>query len=179
MCANDCFLPNTAHKTYSGSRLVRTKYFFGYRYMWTKNQLSEHFANVAAGVRADVSCPPSWMREKIVKPLEQDKIVEKDFINSIAMNVYQDGTEGLAQHLDDATRFKQPILTLRLFSDSRLSFGSQYYGFCNSGFFMPLPRGCIAVMEEGGYAANGIKHCVRPCDMTGKSCAIILRQIHP
>lgn len=34
-------------------------------------------------------------------------------------------------------------------------------------------------MTESGYAANGIKHCIRPCDMTGKSCAIILRQIHP
>lgn len=34
-------------------------------------------------------------------------------------------------------------------------------------------------MQEHMYAANGIKHCIRPCDMTGKSCAIILRQIHP
>jgi hypothetical protein len=33
-------------------------------------------------------------------------------------------------------------------------------------------------MEENSYAANGVKHCVRPCDMTGKSAAIILRQIH-
>ena len=54
----------------------------------------------------------------------QANIVEKDFLNSIAMNVYHDGTEGLAQHYDDATRFKQPIYTVRLFSDSRLSFGS-------------------------------------------------------
>lgn len=34
-------------------------------------------------------------------------------------------------------------------------------------------------MEEGSYSANGIKHCIRPCDMTGKSSAVILRQIHP
>jgi len=32
----DCFLPNTAQQTYSGKRLVRSKFFFGYRYMWTK-----------------------------------------------------------------------------------------------------------------------------------------------
>ena len=158
-----------------GKRLVRSKFFFGYRYMWTKYQLSEHYAGVAAGVRCDVSGPPPWIRETLIKPLEQSNLVLKDFINSIAMNIYHDGTEGLAQHYDDATRFKQPIYTLRLFSDSRLSFGSQYYGFCNSGFFIPLPRGCICVMEEGLYAANGIKHCIRPCDMTGKSCAIILR----
>lgn len=30
-----------------------------------------------------------------------------------------------------------------------------------------------------GYAANGIKHCIRPTDMKGKSAAVILRQIHP
>lgn len=34
-------------------------------------------------------------------------------------------------------------------------------------------------MEEGSYSANGVKHCVRPCDMTGKSAAVILRQMHP
>lgn len=41
-----------------------------------------------------------------------------------------------------------------------------------------MARGCITVMEEGSYAANGIKHCVRPVDMTGKSAALIMRQMH-
>lgn len=63
------------------------------------------------------------------------------------MNVYHDGKEGLAQHFDDAVRFKQPIYSVRLFSDCRLSFGSQFYGFCNGAFCIPLPRGCIAVLE--------------------------------
>jgi hypothetical protein len=34
-------------------------------------------------------------------------------------------------------------------------------------------------MEEASYSANGVKHCIRPCDMTGKSSAVILRQMHP
>lgn len=34
----------------------------------------------------------------------------------------------LQSHYDDAARFCQPILSLRLFSDSRLSFGTQLYG---------------------------------------------------
>jgi hypothetical protein len=34
-------------------------------------------------------------------------------------------------------------------------------------------------MEENSYAANGVKHCIRPQDMAGKSSAIILRQMHP
>ena len=146
--------------------------------MWTKTQLHDPLANVAAGVRADVSTTPMWMKDKLEEPLVKAGVVDKDFINSVALNVYHDGSEGLAQHFDDATRFKQPIYTLRLFSDSRLSFGSQYYGFQNSAFTIPLPRGCICKMEEGSYSANGVKHCVRPCDMTGKSSAVILRQMH-
>lgn len=139
----------------------------------------EPLSNVAAGVRADVSQAPVWMKSILEDPLVAAGIVGKNFINSIALNVYHDGSEGLAQHFDDATRFKQPIYTLRLFSDSRLSFGSQYYGFCNGAFTIPLPRGCICVMEEASYSANGVKHCIRPCDMTGKSAACILRQMHP
>lgn len=75
-------------------------------------------------MRCDVSRPPVWMKDKIEEPLVKAGIIAKDFVNSIAMNVYHDGTEGLAQHYDDAVRFKQPIFTVRLFSDSRLSFGS-------------------------------------------------------
>lgn len=126
-----------------------------------------------------MSKPPLWINDQIINPMVKNNIVKENFINSIAMNIYHDGTEGLAQHYDDATRFRQPIYTLRLFSDSRLSFGSQFYGYYNSGFFIPLPRGCICVMSESGYAANGITHCIRPVDMEGKSVALILRQIHP
>mmetsp|Transcript_33206 Transcript_33206/g.50897 ORF Transcript_33206/g.50897 Transcript_33206/m.50897 type:complete len:229 (-) Transcript_33206:565-1251(-) len=120
----DGYLPMTAQKTGPPSKLKRTKFFFGMRYMWTKTQLQDPLANVAAGVRADVSTPPPWMARKLLKPMVDTGIIQDDFINSVALNVYHDGSEGLAQHFDDATRFKQPIFTLRLFSDSRLSFGS-------------------------------------------------------
>jgi hypothetical protein len=33
---DDGFLPMTAQKTYTGTNLKRTKFFFGYRYMWTR-----------------------------------------------------------------------------------------------------------------------------------------------
>lgn len=94
-----------------------------------------------------MSPPPNWLKSKIEKPLVDGNIIPPNFINSITMNVYHDGKEGLAQHFDDAVRFKQPIFSLRLFSDCRLSFGSQFYGFCNGAFCIPLPRGCICVME--------------------------------
>ncbi len=145
--------------------------------MWTRQQLAEPHSFVGAGIRADVSHIPPWLTG-LSRTLEQGGIIPPAFVNSVALNVYHDGTEGLAQHFDDAVRFKQPIFSLRLFSDARLSFGSQYYGFCNSAFGIPLPRGCICIMEEYSYAANGLKHCVRPADMTCKSAAVILRQMH-
>jgi len=33
-------------------------------------------------------------------------------------------------------------------------------------------------MHDKSYAANVVKHCVRPCDMSGKSAAMILRKIN-
>jgi len=103
----DAFLPETAQKTFSGDKIKRTKFFFGSRYMWTKKQLSEPNSYVGAGIRKDVSPPPFWMREKVEDPLVKAGIILKNFVNSFAMNVYHDGTEGLGQHFDDAVRFKQ------------------------------------------------------------------------
>jgi hypothetical protein len=103
----DAFLPETAQKTFAGEKLKRTKFFFGSRYMWTKKQLSEPNSYVAAGIRKDVSPAPYWMKEKIEYPLVKAGIVLKDFINSFALNIYHDGSEGLGQHFDDAVRFKQ------------------------------------------------------------------------
>lgn len=64
--------------------------------MWTRTQLQDPLANVAAGVRADVSQPPVWLKSSVEEPLVKNGIVEKGFINSVALNVYHDGSEGLA-----------------------------------------------------------------------------------
>jgi len=36
------------------------------------------------------------MKNKLEEPLVNGGIVQKDFINSVALNVYHDGSEGLA-----------------------------------------------------------------------------------
>lgn len=172
------FLANTGQSSLGAKNIKRTKFFFGARYIWHAQQLIDSHSNVAGGVRVDTSEIPLWMRQKVLNPMVGDGLIPGDFINSIALNIYHDGEEGLAQHFDDAVRFKQPIFTLRVFSDARLSFGSQLYSFCNGAFSIDLPRGAMCVMLEKGYAANGIKHCIRPVDMTGKSGAFILRQMH-
>merc|ERR1711907_693191 len=102
------YLPFTGQTTLNTKQVKRTKFFFGYRYMWSAQQLNEPFSNISAGVRNDVSPIPLWMKKKIEKPMVDAEVCEKDFINSIAMNIYHDGEEGLGQHFDDAVRFKQP-----------------------------------------------------------------------
>lgn len=162
-----------------GGGLKRTKFFFGARYLWTREQLSGPDAGVAMGVRADVPDVPKWMQSLVEAPLVDAEIIPQGFIDSIALNMYHDGSEGIQSHFDDAQRFNQPIYSLRLFSDSRMSFGTQLYGYTNGAFCIPMPRGCVTVMEAGGYAANGVKHCIRPVDMAGKSAGMILRRINP
>jgi len=172
----DCCFHTTASK--SGG-LKRTKYFFGARYLWTRDQLSAADSKVAGGVRADVPAVPQWMKRHVEQPLVQAGLLPPDWIDSIALNMYHDGSEGIQSHFDDAYRFERPIHSLRLFSDSRLSFGTQLYGYTNGAFVVPMPRGCMTVMEEGGFAADGMKHCVRPSDMSGKSAGMVLRRINP
>ena len=101
----------TVQPSIVGSKIKRTKFFFGYRYMWTRCQLAEPGSYVGAGVRKDVTPPPKWT-SAIIDTFINNSIAQKDFINSIAINVYHDGKEGLAQHFDDAVRFKQVNLVL-------------------------------------------------------------------
>ncbi|EFN53716.1 hypothetical protein CHLNCDRAFT_136563 [Chlorella variabilis] len=112
----------------------------------------QHWHQEELGQNQAQQQPPRWMRQKVEAPLVGAGLVAPGFCDSIALNIYHDGSEGIQSHYDDAARFCQPILSLRLFSD---------------------------MMEEGGYAANGIKHCVRPMDMSGKSAGMILRRINP
>lgn len=58
--------------------------------MWTRCQLAEPGSYVGAGVRRDVTAPPRWTK-KIIDTFVNNQIAEKDFINSIAINVYHDG----------------------------------------------------------------------------------------
>lgn len=39
----------TAQATFTSEKVRRTKFFFGVRYMWSKQQLSEPFSNIGAG----------------------------------------------------------------------------------------------------------------------------------
>ena len=78
--------------------------------------------------------------------LVRANLVQPGFFNSWALNLYHDGSEGIQSHYDDPDRFEQPIYSLRLFSDSRLSFGTQLYGQDPA----PLPL-TIAILVMPAY----------------------------
>jgi hypothetical protein len=69
------------------------------------------------------------LQELVEKPLVQAGIAEPGFVNMYALNIYQDGSEGIQMHYDDPQRFERPIISLRLFSDARLAFGTKGYGY--------------------------------------------------
>ena len=49
----------------------------------------------------------------VENPLVDCGIVPQGFINSWALNMYHDGSEGIQSHFDDAQRFCQPIYSMR------------------------------------------------------------------
>lgn len=58
----DQFLQMTVQPSIVSTKIKRTKFFFGYRYMWTRYQLAEPCSFVGAGVRKDVTSPPAWTK---------------------------------------------------------------------------------------------------------------------
>ena len=79
----------------------------------------------------------SFTQGHVEQALVRAGLVTPGFFNSWALNLYHDGSEGIQSHFDDPDRFEQPIYSLRLFSDSRLSFGTQLYGYA------AVPQLCI------------------------------------
>ena len=52
----------TVQPSIIATKIKRTKFFFGYRYMWTRCQLAEPGSYIGAGVRKDVTPPPKWTK---------------------------------------------------------------------------------------------------------------------
>lgn len=88
------------------------------------------------------------------------------------------GSRGLISHKDEWHRFEGSVLTIRLFSSSRLTFGGKGMGMSNPGFFVPLPRAGVLLLDRNGWAANEVPHGIRSRDMSGLSASIILRRVN-
>merc|ERR1711900_146096 len=169
------FKPMTSHNTIFNGECKRTKHFFKARYLWTKEQLAEADADRAGGLRTDVDSIPDWL-EFVIDRLVLVGVVPENFINGVALNMYHDGSLGIGLHSDCRSRFDRPIITLRLFSPARLALGGHNLGG-NAVCVVDLPRGAVLSMYKDSYAADGVKHNVRSCDMVTKSAALIFRHM--
>ena len=99
--------------------------------------------------------------------------------NMAVCNLYKSGV-GISVHKDSDEHFERPIVSLRLFSDSVLSFGSKGQGCVShpvKSYEIPLRVGDVTIM--GGFAANNVKHCIKAKHHTTDSASIMLRRIKP
>ena len=86
--------------------------------------------------------------------------ISKAFFNQAVCNIYQRPGSSLGVHRDEISLFSRPIFSLRLLSNSRLSFNNTGLGMMQTAnhFSIPLPRGAFLRME--GLAANNCQQYV-------------------
>ena len=101
---------------------LRTKYFFGEGYTYG-GQLQERGAgNEKLYPRGEVDPIPEWMKELVIRPVEESGLVRSGWINSAVVNDYLPGG-CIVSHIDPPHLFSRPIITVSFFSNSYLSFG--------------------------------------------------------
>ena len=101
---------------------LRTKYFFGEGYTYG-GQLQERGAgNEKLYPRGEVDPIPDWMKELVIRPVEESGLVRSGWINSAVVNDYLPGG-CIVSHIDPPHLFSRPIITVSFFSNSYLSFG--------------------------------------------------------
>ena len=80
---------------------------------------------------------PDWIKELVIKPVEESGIVRSGWINSAVINDYLPGG-CIVSHIDPPQLFSRPIITVSFFSDSFLSFGCKVFNpiQCNDHIIM-------------------------------------------
>ena len=155
----------------------RVKLFLGYRYAYgamkeNQQKKSRLFNDVDS---LDVS---PYLVGKIKQEISSGlKLVPVDFINQAVLNYYMKAGSSLGVHQDDKHLFHRPIISLRLFSDSVLSFNCKGMGMQETPYFFPIEQkvGTITIME--GLAADNMLHCIRSRDINKRSLSIIFRRV--
>lgn len=60
------------------------------------SKLHTAFMQIAGGVRLDVPAVPCWVRQQVEQPMVQAGLLPRGYVDSAALNIYHDGTEGEA-----------------------------------------------------------------------------------
>ncbi|KAK9835504.1 hypothetical protein WJX74_001865 [Apatococcus lobatus] len=175
MHENRDLLPETAVDL-TGQRVSgRVKYMFGARYC-------NYGAAQEPQVCWDVPPIPDWLQE-VARKLDEKLpglLPSPRLVNMAVVNMYERAGAKLLPHIDSLDLFQRPIISLRLLSDSAVSFGAKM-GRCNvkdnRSHRIAVARGSVMVME--GPAADHLQHCIVPQDVHAKSASVIFRMLHP
>jgi len=155
------FKDNTIDCTKGGRR---TKYFLGFRYDYGSSTRKPKLHDDVDSI--DCSRHSSWIRQVELRLVEHG-VLKASFVDIAVLNIYHERGAGLGVHIDSKVLFHRPIVSLRLFSDSVLSFGCRGPGMLDRQVAVPQPRGSITVLGPG-FASDKINHCIRPADINTK-----------
>jgi hypothetical protein len=157
----------------------RVKLFLGYRYAYgtmlkenqqKKSRLYNDVDSMAVSESLVVKLKDEISTKLKLTPTE-------NYINQAVLNYYIQAGSSLGVHQDDKHLFHRPIISIRLLSDSILSFGCKGMGMQETAYFFPIEQkvGTITIME--GFAADNMLHCIRSRDIQDKSLSIIFRKV--
>ncbi|KAK9812922.1 hypothetical protein WJX72_005816 [[Myrmecia] bisecta] len=156
-------------------RCKRIKAMFGARYV-------DYGAEQKPKIKRDVDPIPAWLRQAaaLIDSRLPGLLPHPDLVGMAVVNMYTGAGARLGAHVDSADLFQRPIVSLRLFADSALSFGYKM-GRCRvnatRSHRLDVGRGTVMTLE--GPAGNLLQHCVCDVDTCGLSASVMLRVLQP
>lgn len=166
------------YKTHTvDSAPLRMKYFFGEGYTYGTQMRHKGPGQEKLYEKGEIDPIPDWIYKLVVKRLEEEKLIPKNWITSAVINDYRPGG-CIVSHVDPRHIFDRPIVSVSFFSKSALSFGCRFsfkpIRVSDPVVCLPMHRGRATSIS--GYAADKITHCIRPQDVTSRRAVIILRR---
>lgn len=117
---------------------------------------------------------PTWIQQNIIERLVKYKIIPNSWANCATIIMYKNPK--LNPHYDSPHIFELPIVTLKLFNDTILSFDSTKNEILNGDILQK--RSNVSVMS--GDAAKKWDHSVKKTKDTNYfAVSIVIRRIHP
>jgi len=158
-----------------GESIVRSKardmLLFGYHYQYFDT------AVLKKGIWNGISVEPvpDWLHTVIDRFISQHIIPEAYRPDSVIINFYPRG--GAIPPHRDHNDFYRPILSLRLQSPSKLSFGGSTTSKGTIGIQFKVPLSVGTVLSMDGFSGFGITHSVEPSDLLNPSISITFRKV--
>jgi len=147
-------------------------YGYHYQYYATSNRNKGVWNNIPVQ-------PLAYWSQNIIDKLVLNEILTEP-ADSIIINYYPEN--GFIPPHVDHSDFIRPIISIRLLSDSYMSFGGKFDNKSSSQgrstgikFKVPFPRG--AVMSMAGRSGSSITHSIEPYDVPHPTASITLRKV--